>query len=106
VAVTCCVAPVFFGDSLAVSLQTEEPVDLAAVAQRLERQPGIDLVESGDYPTVVGDAVGQDELYVGRLRAGLDDPAELNLWIASDNVRKGSALNAVQIGELLIKHYL
>jgi aspartate-semialdehyde dehydrogenase len=106
VAVTCCVAPVFFGDSLAVSLQTEEPVDLAAVAQRLERQPGIELVESGDYPTVVGDAVGQDELYVGRLRAGLDDPAELNLWIASDNVRKGSALNAVQIGELLIKHYL
>lgn len=106
VAVTCCVAPVFFGDSLAVSLQTGEPVDLAAVAQRLERQPGIELVESGDYPTVVGDAVGQDELYVGRLRAGLDDPAELNLWIASDNVRKGSALNAVQIGELLIKHYL
>jgi aspartate-semialdehyde dehydrogenase len=50
--------------------------------------------------------VGQDELYVGRLRTGLDDPAELNLWIASDNVRKGSALNAVQIGELLIKHYL
>lgn len=106
VAVTCCVAPVFFGDSLAVSVQTDEPVDLAAVAQRLERQPGIELVESGDYPTVVGDAVGQDELYVGRLRAGLDDPAELNLWIASDNVRKGSALNAVQIGELLIKHYL
>ncbi|WP_220813312.1 aspartate-semialdehyde dehydrogenase [Pseudomonas paralcaligenes] len=106
VAVTCCVAPVFFGDSLVVSVQTDEPVDLAAVAQRLERQPGIELVESGDYPTVVGDAVGQDELYVGRLRAGLDDPAELNLWIASDNVRKGSALNAVQIGELLIKHYL
>lgn len=106
VAVTCCVAPVFFGDSLAVSVQTDESVDLAAVAQRLERQPGIELVESGDYPTVVGDAVGQDELYVGRLRAGLDDPAELNLWIASDNVRKGSALNAVQIGELLIKHYL
>lgn len=106
VAVTCCVAPVFFGDSLVVSVQTDEPVDLVAVAQRLERQPGIELVESGDYPTVVGDAVGQDELYVGRLRAGLDDPAELNLWIASDNVRKGSALNAVQIGELLIKHYL
>jgi len=72
----------------------------------LEQRAGIELVEQGDYPTVVGDAVGQDELYVGRLRAGLDDPTELNLWIASDNVRKGSALNAVQIGELLIKHYL
>ncbi len=106
VAVTCCVVPVFFGDSLAVSLQACEPVDVAAVAALLDRQPGVELVESGDYPSVVGDAVGQDELYVGRLRAGLDDPAELNLWIASDNVRKGSALNAVQIGELLIKHYL
>ena len=63
-------------------------------------------VEAIDYPSVVGDAVGQDEVYVGRLRAGLDDVAELNLWIASDNVRKGSALNAVQIAELLIKHYL
>ncbi len=75
-------------------------------AALLAQQSAVELVETGDYPTVVGDAVGQDELYVGRLRAGLDDPAELNLWIASDNVRKGSALNAVQIGELLIKHYL
>ncbi|MBC9250084.1 aspartate-semialdehyde dehydrogenase [Pseudomonas alcaligenes] len=106
VAVSCAVAPVFFGDSLAVCLETREPVDVAAIAALLEQQAGIELVESGDYPTVVGDAVGQDELYVGRLRAGLDDPTELNLWIASDNVRKGSALNAVQIGELLIKHYL
>lgn len=106
VAVNCAVAPVFFGDSLAVCLDTAGPVDVAAVAALLEQQPGIELVEQGDYPTVVGDAVGQDELYVGRLRTGLDDPTELNLWIASDNVRKGAALNAVQIGELLIKHYL
>lgn len=106
VSVSCSLVPVFFGDSLAVCLQTDKSVDIPAVAALLAQQSGIELVESGDYPTVVGDAVGQDELYVGRLRAGLDDPAELNLWIASDNVRKGSALNAVQIGELLIKHYL
>lgn len=106
VAATCVQAPVFFGDSLAVSLQAAETVDIALVARLLEAQDGIELVEAGDYPSVVGDAVGQDEVYVGRLRTGLDDPAELNLWIASDNVRKGSALNAVQIGELLIKHYL
>ena len=106
VSVSCAVAPVFFGDSLAVSLQLAEPVEVAAVAALLEQQAGIELVEAGDYPTVVGDAVGQDELYVGRLRSGIDEPAELNLWIASDNVRKGSSLNAVQIGELLIKHYL
>lgn len=106
VSVSCSLAPVFFGDSLAVCLQTDKPVDVPAVAALLAQQSAVELVETGDYPTVVGDAVGQDELYVGRLRAGLDDPAELNLWIASDNVRKGSALNAVQIGELLIKHYL
>ncbi len=106
VSVSCSLAPVFFGDSLAVCLETDKPVDVPAVAALLAQQSAVELVETGDYPTVVGDAVGQDELYVGRLRAGLDDPAELNLWIASDNVRKGSALNAVQIGELLIKHYL
>ena len=66
----------------------------------------VELVEAGDYPTAVGDALGQDLVYVGRLRAGLLDPCELNLWIASDNVRKGSALNAVQLGELLLNAYL
>lgn len=106
VSATCVQAPVFFGDSLVVSLQAAQPVDVAGAARVLEAQAGIELVEMGDYPSVVGDAVGQDEVYVGRLRVGLDDPAELNLWIASDNVRKGSALNAVQIAELLIKHYL
>ena len=106
VSATCVQAPVFFGDSLVVSLQAAQPVDVVGAAQALEAQAGIELVEADDYPSVVGDAVGQDEVYVGRLRAGLDDVAELNLWIASDNVRKGSALNAVQIAELLIKHYL
>lgn len=106
VAAACTQVPVFFGDSLCVSLQTAQAVDITAVAALLDGQVGIERVENSDYPTVVGDAVGQDEVYVGRLRTGLDDPAELNLWIASDNVRKGSALNAVQIAELLIKHYL
>lgn len=106
VAATCAVVPVFFGDSLAVSLQAEAPVDVAGVARCLEQAGGIELVEAGDYPTAVGDAVGQDSIYVGRLRCGVADPTQLNLWIASDNVRKGAALNAVQIAELLIKHYL
>lgn len=106
VAVTCVQAPVFFGDSLSVSVQASAAVDIAQIGQLLDKQPGVERVEEGDYPTVVGDAVGQDEVYVGRVRQGLDDSTELNLWIASDNVRKGSALNAVQIGELLIKHYL
>jgi aspartate-semialdehyde dehydrogenase len=103
ISVSCIQAPVFFGDSFSVSLQTSEAVDLAAVNAALNAAPGIELVEAGDYPTAVGDAVGQDVVYIGRVRGGIDDPAELNLWITSDNVRKGAALNAVQVAELLIK---
>ncbi|MFK3973621.1 aspartate-semialdehyde dehydrogenase [Pseudomonas sp. NPDC087358] len=103
VGVTCIQVPVFFGDSLSVSVQTAAPVDLAAVAAALDAAQGIDLVERDDYPTPVGDAVGQDAVYVGRLRTGIDDACELNFWVTSDNVRKGAALNAVQVAELLIK---
>ncbi|OHW40003.1 aspartate-semialdehyde dehydrogenase [Pseudomonas sp. 06C 126] len=103
ISATCVQAPVFFGDSLSVSLQLASPVDLGAVNRVLESAPGVELVEEGDYPTAVGDAVGQDVVYVGRVRAGIDDPAELNLWLTSDNVRKGAALNAVQLAQLLIK---
>ena len=106
VAVTCIQVPVFFGDSLNVSVQTESAIDLTQVYAALDAAPALELVQMDDYPTAVGDAVGQDVVYVGRVRAGLADPAELNLWIASDNVRKGAALNAVQLAELLIKHYL
>lgn len=103
--VTCAMAPVFFGDVLMLTLKTESPVSLGAVQAALDAFDGIELVED-DYPTVIGDALGQDSVYVGRLRTGLTDSCELNLWIASDNVRKGAALNAVNLAELLIKHYL
>lgn len=103
--VTCSVAPVFFGDAMMLTIKTVAPVSLPDVSAALEAADGIELVED-DYPTVIGDAQGQDRVYVGRLRTGLTDSCELNLWIASDNVRKGAALNAVNLGELLIKHYL
>ncbi|TLP72156.1 aspartate-semialdehyde dehydrogenase [Pseudomonas nitroreducens] len=103
--VTCSLAPVFFGDTLMLSIKAAAPVSLATVSVALDAADGIELVEE-DYPTVIGDAQGQDSVYVGRLRTGLTDSCELNLWIASDNVRKGAALNAVNLGELLIKHYL
>lgn len=106
ISVTCIQAPVFFGDSYSVSLQTAGEVDLATVNATLEAAAGIELVEAGDYPTAVGDAVGQDVVYVGRVRRGVDDPCELNLWLTADNVRKGAALNAVQLAELLIKDLL
>ncbi|AJO77713.1 aspartate-semialdehyde dehydrogenase [Pseudomonas chlororaphis] len=106
ISVSCIQAPVFFGDSYSVTLQSGGAIDLEAVNAALEAAPGVELVEAGDYPTAVGDAVGQDVVYVGRVRAGIDDPAELNLWLTSDNVRKGAALNAVQLAELLIKDLL
>ncbi len=106
ISVTCVQAPVFFGDSLTVSVQTERAVDLIAVNAVLDAADGIERVEEGDYPTPVGDAVGQDVVYVGRVRTGIDDPCELNLWATLDNVRKGAALNAVQLAELLIKDLL
>lgn len=106
VAASCIQVPVFFGDSFTVSIQAAAPIDLAAVNAALESAEGIELVDAGDYPTPVGDAVGQDVVYVGRVRTGIDDPEQLELWITSDNVRKGAALNAVQVGELLIKDYV
>lgn len=89
-----------------MSLQLAAPVDLPAVTAALEAGAGIELVDADDYPTAVGDAVGQDVVYVGRVRHGIDDTCELNLWLTSDNVRKGAALNAVQLAELLIKDLL
>ena len=106
ISASCVQAPVFFGDSLSVTLQSAQAVDLKKVNAALEAASGIELVDAGDYPTAVGDAVGQDVVYVGRVRSGVDDPAELNLWLTSDNVRKGAALNAVQLAELLIKDLL
>ena len=103
VGVTCMQVPVFFGDSLSVSVQAHTPIDLAAVNAALEATDGIEVVDGPDYPTPVGDAVGQDAVYVGRLRGGIDDTCELNFWVTLDNVRKGAALNAVQVAELLIK---
>ncbi len=105
VSATFVQAPVFFGESLSVSLQFEHPVELALLHEALEATQDVELSEAGDYPTAVGDALGQDVICVGRLRSGVADPCEVNLWIVSDNVRKGAALNAVLSGELLIKHY-
>jgi aspartate-semialdehyde dehydrogenase len=98
--------PVFFGDSFTVAVQAAGAVDIEGVNAALEAADGLELVEAGDYPTPVGDAVGQDAVYVGRVRSGIDDPTQLNLWVSCDNVRKGAALNAVQVAELLIKGYV
>ncbi|OCQ18407.1 aspartate-semialdehyde dehydrogenase [Pseudoalteromonas luteoviolacea] len=99
--------PVFFGHAEAIHLETRMPFDLEHVKQLLNDAPGIELIEDEqDYPTPVGDASGNDTVYVGRLRADISHPMGLNLWVVSDNTRKGAATNSIQIAEELIANYL
>jgi aspartate-semialdehyde dehydrogenase len=66
----------------------------------------MDEHKAGGYPTPVGDAAGNDAVFVGRIREDISHPRGLDLWVVSDNIRKGAALNAIQIGEILAKTYL
>jgi aspartate-semialdehyde dehydrogenase len=97
--------PVFYGHSEAVNVETREHLSAADARRLLEQAPGIEVVDDpvdGGYPTPVTHASGHDAVFVGRIRADLSHPNGLNLWIVSDNIRKGAALNAVQIAELLV----
>jgi aspartate-semialdehyde dehydrogenase len=96
--------PVFYGHSEAVNIETRDKLDAAAARTLLEAAPGVEVVDEpvgGGYPTPVTHASGNDPVYVGRIRDDLSHPRGLNLWIVSDNIRKGAALNAVQIAELV-----
>jgi len=96
---------VYRGHSEAVNIETERPFSIADVRRLLERAPGIKVVDDPaklEYPTAL-DADGRDEVFVGRLRADPTVPHGLNMWVVSDNLRKGAALNAVQIAETLVE---
>ena len=96
--------PVFYGHSEAVAIETREKVTAEAARELLERSPGVEVVDerkAGGYPTPVTHASGNDPVYVGRIREDISHPRGLNLWIVSDNIRKGAALNAVQLAELV-----
>ncbi len=106
---TCVRIPVFYGHSEAVQVETVEPISVAAVRELLSKAPGVTLMdacEDGGYPTAVHDSAGQDAVFVGRIRQDISMANGLNLWVVADNVRKGAALNSVQIAEELIKSYL
>jgi aspartate-semialdehyde dehydrogenase len=106
---TCVRVPVFFGHSEAVHIETREKIDAAAARGLLESAPGVVVVDErkpGGYPTPVGDAAGKDPVFVGRIRDDISHPNGLDLWVVSDNIRKGAALNAVQVAEILIREYL
>lgn len=101
--------PVFYGHSEAVHIETKEKIDVSTARKLLEEMPGVTVLDEhqdGGYPTAVTEAVGEDPVYVGRLREDISHPRGLNMWVVSDNVRKGAALNSVQIAEILVKHYL
>ena len=96
--------PVFYGHSEAVNVETRDKLSAQQARELLERAPGVEVVderEAGGYPTPVTHASGTDPVYVGRIREDLSHPRGLNLWVVSDNIRKGAALNAVQIAELV-----
>lgn len=101
---TCVRVPVFYGHSEAVHLELSDPVDPAEVTRWLQDAPGVSVATAADdYPTAVEHAAGTDPVFVGRVRRDLSLPNGLNLWIVADNVRKGAALNTVQIAEALIE---
>ncbi len=101
--------PVFYGHSEAVHIETREKITASRARELLGNAPGVTVMDDhvpGGYPTAVTEAAGQDAVFVGRIREDVSHPRGLNLWVVSDNVRKGAALNSVQIAEVLIKNYL
>ena len=103
---TCVRIPVFYGHSEVVSVETRDPISVSKTRELLTEMPGIVLIDErtdGGYPTAVTEAAGADPVYVGRIRQDISTSNGLTLWIVSDNVRKGAALNSIQIAEVLIK---
>jgi len=106
---TCVRVPVFYGHSEAVHIETREKITAEQARKLLSKAPGVKVMdkrEPGGYPTPVGDAAGEDPVFVGRIREDISHPRGLNLWVVSDNVRKGAALNSIQIAEELLKSHL
>ena len=101
--VTCVRVPVFVGHAVSANVRFHRPMSKAETIELLRDAPGVRLVDEGDgYPTPL-DAAGIDPVLVGRVREDSSEPGSINLWITGDNLRKGAALNAVQIAEVLLE---
>lgn len=103
VSATAVRVPVFYGHAEAVQLETRDDIEIEAVRDLLRAAPGVTLFESDtvDHPTPVTHAAGKDEVFVGRLRRDLSHPKGICMWLVCDNIRKGAALNTVQIMDWL-----
>ena len=105
---TCVRVPVFIGHSEAVNIECEEPVDPEEARELLREAPGVVVIDhraDEGYATQV-EVAGEDAVYVSRIRSDPTVDNGLSLWVVGDNLRKGAALNAVQIAELLDRQYL
>jgi aspartate-semialdehyde dehydrogenase len=103
---TCVRVPVFYGHSEAVHIETREKISAEQVRELMANAPGVELMDErvdGGYPTAVSESAGKDSTYVGRIREDISHPRGIDMWVVSDNVRKGAALNSVQIAEMLIE---
>ncbi len=101
--------PVFYGHSEAVHIETRDKISLEQAKELLSNAPGVEVIderEDGGYPTAVSEGANHDAVYVGRIREDISHSNGLNLWVVSDNVRKGAALNSIQIAEVLISDYI
>jgi aspartate-semialdehyde dehydrogenase len=101
--------PVFYGHSEAVHIETRDKITAEAARALLERAPGVTVLDGrtdGAWPTAVTEAAQRDDVFVGRIREDISHPRGLNLWVVADNVRKGAALNSIQIAEILVKSFL
>ena len=101
--------PVFFGHSEAVHIETRSKITAETVRALLEKAPGVTVMDerkNGGYPTAVTESSGHDDVFVGRIREDISHPQGIDLWVVGDNVRKGAALNSVQIAEVLVKNYI
>ena len=101
--------PVFFGHSEAVHIETHTKISAKSVRVLLENAPGVTVMDerkNGGYPTAVTESSGHDSVFVGRIREDISHPRGIDLWIVGDNVRKGAALNSIQIAELLVKNFI
>ncbi len=101
--------PAFFGHSEAVHIETRDKLTAAEALELLDKAPGVEVLDgtaTGEYPTAVTESSGADPVFVGRVREDISHPRGLDLWVVADNIRKGAALNSVQIAEILAKNYL
>ncbi len=101
--------PVIYGHSEAIHVELKKPLTAAQARTLLSKAPGVKVIDNigkASYPTAIKNAVGQDDVFIGRIREDISHPCGLNLWVVADNIRKGAATNAVQIAEILQRDFL